>query len=168
VKDVVARIGERLAADRCWLYARDPERAEGIALVRWLRDPEVTDVAADIWRWTPEAHDLKERDPLFARALNGVAADRVDDIDRAPVDRALEQALGHRAFIHLNLHVDGVLWGTLQPGMTRAPRVWSDSELDLLLSLRPALAAALADLVRARGRTLSSALVIGSPRSPAS
>ena len=45
---LVVETGAALTADRCWLYARDPERREGIALVRWLRTAAVTDVPADI------------------------------------------------------------------------------------------------------------------------
>lgn len=135
--------GLALRADRCWLYARDPATRRGIALVRWLRDEGTADVPADLHDWAPEPDDLAESDPLFARALAGVPLDAVDDAHAAPVNRELEDALGHRAFVHVNLHRDGALVGVLQPGMTRAPRAWTAAERDGLLRRRAALAALL-------------------------
>ena len=136
--------GRALGADRCWLYARDPATASGIALVRWLRAEDAGDVPGDLTAWSTEPADLARRDPLFGRALAGAPADMVDDTARAGVDRAIERALGHRAFVHLNLHLDGALWGVLQPGMTAAPRAWTAAERADLLALRPALAALVA------------------------
>jgi GAF domain-containing protein len=158
--EIVAAVGTQLRADRCWLYARDPARRTGIALARWLRAPDISDVPEDIRRWNRESTDLAARDPLFAHALAGAPLDDVDDIEHTPVDRELERALGHRAFIHLNLHVDGELWGTLQPGMTSRPRRWSVSERDALLELRPALAQAIAALVSEHGDALRSEVTI--------
>ncbi len=126
----VRGVGLALGADRCWLYARDPATASGIALVRWLRAGDVGDVPDDLTAWSTEPADLARRDPLFRRALEGAPADLVDDTARADVDRAMERALGHRAFVHLNLHLDGALWGVLQPGMTAAPRAWTAAERD--------------------------------------
>jgi hypothetical protein len=140
----VRGLGRALGADRCWLYARDPATASGVALVRWLRDDRVRDVPGDLTAWSPEPADLARRDPLFARALEGAPADLVDDTGRADVDPAMERALGHRAFVHLNLHRDGALWGVLQPGMTEAPRHWTSDECAELLALRPALASLVA------------------------
>jgi GAF domain-containing protein len=140
----VRGVGRALGADRCWLYARDPATASGIALVRWLRAGDVGDVPDDLTGWSTEPADLARRDPLFGRALEGAPADVVDDTAHADVDRAMERALGHRAFIHLNLHLDGALWGVLQPGMTAAPRAWTAVERAELLALRPALAALVA------------------------
>jgi GAF domain-containing protein len=151
----VRRAGRALAADRCWLYARDPAAGAGVALVRWLRAPGVPDVPEAVRRWSTEPPDLAARDPLFARALAGIPLDAVDDAAAAPVDAELERALGHRAFVHLNLHVDGVLWGVLQPGMTSAPRAWTATECAQLLGLRPVLA----PLVAAVGREPSRLLV---------
>jgi GAF domain-containing protein len=136
---LVREVGLGLGADRCWLYARDPQRRAGIALVRWLRAPGVPDVPAELHRWTPEAADLATIDPLFARALAGHPVDVIDDAETGPCNAELERALGHRAFIHLNLHADGVLWGTLQPGMTATARRWTDAERDRLLAMRPRL-----------------------------
>jgi hypothetical protein len=116
--------------------------------VRWLRAGDVGDVPDDLTAWSTEPADLARRDPLFGRALAGVPADMVDDTARADVDRALERALGHRAFVHLNLHVDGALWGVLQPGMTAAPRAWTPAEREAVLTLRPALAALVAATLR--------------------
>jgi hypothetical protein len=140
----VRGVGLALGADRCWLYAREPATATGIALVRWLRAEDVGDVPDDLTAWSTEPADLARRDPLLRRALEGVAADVVDDTARAAVDHAMERALGHRAFVHLNLHVDGALWGVLQPGMTAAPRAWTGAEREAMLALRPALAALVA------------------------
>jgi GAF domain-containing protein len=145
---IVEDVGVSLDADRCWLYARDPEHRVGIALVRWRRSPDVTDVPENLNSWTPEAADLPLVDPLFARALGGRPADAIADanVDRCNAD--LERILGHRAFVHLNLHVDGVLWGTLQPGMTTTARHWSEAEQQYLLALRQPLARLVADIVR--------------------
>jgi GAF domain-containing protein len=157
---LVESVGASLGADRCWLYARRPERRRGIALVRWLRHPGVPDVPGDLCRWTDEAPDLPERDPLLARALAGEPLDAVADVAEAAVDAGLERALGHRAFVHVNLHVDGVLWGTLQPGMTGGTRTWTARERDRLLGIRPAAAAVLAALVTEHGEELRSQLVV--------
>jgi GAF domain-containing protein len=159
---IVAGAGAALAADRCWLYARDPARRRGIALVRWLRAVDVADVPRDLWAWADEAPDLPARDPLFARALAGVPLDAVDDVEAAGVDAALERALGHRAFLHVNLHRDGELWGTLQPGMTGAPRAWAAADEALVLAVRAELADRVAALVAGRGERLRSRLVVAS------
>jgi GAF domain-containing protein len=142
----VRAVGQKLGADRCWLYARDPGAGAGVALVRWLRAEDVTDVPAELCAWTPEAPDLAQTDPLFARALAGVGADAIVDTRIADVNRPLEDALGHRAFVHLNLRHDGELVGVLQPGMTVEPRAWH--ELDDLIALRPGLAALTTAAVR--------------------
>jgi GAF domain-containing protein len=154
-------IGVELVADRCWVYARDPHRRRGIAAVRWLRAPDVADVPAELTAWADEAPDLAAVDPLFARALAGEPLDFVDDALTGACNAALEQALGHRAFAHLNLHLDGELWGTVQPGMTAAPRRWSEPDRDLLTSLRPGLTRLVAELVRSRGERLHSRRLIG-------
>jgi GAF domain-containing protein len=164
VAHVVAAAGAQLAADRCWLYARDPRRRRGIALVRWLRTPEIPDLPAELRTWTDEAPGLDRRDPLFARALAGAELDLIADAETADVDRELERALGHRAFAHLNLHAGGELWGTLQPGMTGAPRAWTAADRRRLLDLRPALGRALAALVRRDGERLASRRLVGPPR----
>ncbi len=104
----------------------------------------------ELRRWTPEAADLATIDPLFARALAGHPVDVIDDAETGPCNADLERALGHRAFIHLNLHVDGVLWGTLQPGMTATARRWSEAEQAYLIALRPDLARLVADAVITR------------------
>jgi GAF domain-containing protein len=150
----VRAAGLALRADRCWLYARDPATAEGIALVRWLRAPAVPDVPLDLCGWRPEPADLAATDPLFARALAGEPLDAIDDVETAAVNPDLERALGHRAFVHLNLHAGGELRGVLQPGMT-APRAWSARELAGLAALRPRLAGLLA----LEGRPASRLLV---------
>ena len=155
VGDYVRLAGLALGADRCWLYARDPAAGDGVALVRWLRAAGIPDVPDDLRRWTAEPPGLAARDPLFARALAGTPLDAVDDAAVARVDAELERALGHRAFVHVNLHLDRVLWGVLQPGMTAGPRAWSAAECARLLALRPVLA----PLVAAAGRAPSRLLV---------
>jgi GAF domain-containing protein len=151
----VRAAGRSLGADRCWLYARDPATSEGIALVRWLRAPEVPDVPEDVRAWSAEAPDLAASDPLFARALAGEPLDAIDDVATAAVNVALERALGHRAFVHLNLHAGGELIGVLQPGMV-SPRAWTADERAGLSALRPGLAALLVDI---EGRPPSRLLV---------
>jgi hypothetical protein len=150
----VRAAGIAVRADRCWLYARDPATADGIALVRWLRAPGVPDVPADLRVWSAEAPELATTDPLFARALAGEPLDAIADVETAAVDRRLERALGHRSFVHLNLHAEGVLRGVLQPGMT-TPRAWTAAELAALTALRPALTR----LLLAEDRTASRLLV---------
>jgi GAF domain-containing protein len=152
--------GLALGADRCWLYARDPATRSGVALVRWLRAQDVHDVPEGVRVWSTEPAELPARDPLLRRALHGVPADAIGDVAAAEVDQELEHALGHRAFVHVNLHVDGALWGVLQPGMTRAPRAWSAEDRGALLALRPALAPlVVAALEGGSGRPASVRLV---------
>jgi GAF domain-containing protein len=156
----VRSVGLALDADRCWLYARDPETATGVALVRWLRTSAVDDVPEDLRAWSVEPPDLRRRDPLFARALDGAPADAVDDVTEADVDLALERALGHRAFVHVNLHAGGSLWGVLQPGMSTRPRAWTPDERAALLALSPAFAAlVVAALAGGSGRPPSRRVV---------
>jgi hypothetical protein len=128
--------------------------------VRWLSRPGVPDVPAEVRTWTAEAPDLPARDPLFARALAGVPLDAVDDVEAGGVDADLERALGHRAFLHANLHHHGELWGTLQPGMTDAPRSWTPADRDAVLRVRDDLARRVAALVRERGERLRSLRVL--------
>lgn len=153
--------GLALGADRCWLYARDPVGATGIALVRWLREDGVQDLPRDLWSWSAEAADLPRRDPLFARALGGAPADVIGDVRDADVDLALERALGHRAFVHLNLHANGSLWGVLQPGMTTRSRAWTAAERSALLALRPALAPLLVAALEGGSARPASRRVVG-------
>lgn len=157
----VRSVGLALRADRCWLYARDPATRSGIALVRWLRAEDVADVPEDVRSWSGEAADLPARDPLLRRALAGAPADAVADAATADVDHELERALGHRAFVHLNLHVDGALWGVLQPGMTDAPRTWTDEERAGLLALRPSLALLVVDALEGGGARPASSRLVG-------
>jgi hypothetical protein len=128
--------------------------------VRWLSRPGVPDVPAEVRTWTAEAPDLPARDPLFARALAGVPLDAVDDVEAGGVDAELEWALGHRAFLHANLHHDGELWGTLQPGMTERPRAWIAADRELVLRVRGDLAPRVAALVREHGERLRSLRVL--------
>jgi GAF domain-containing protein len=158
---IVRDVGVELGADRCWVYARHPRRRRGIAVVRWLRSAEVTDVPAELADWADEAPDLPDVDRLFARALAGEPLDVVDDALAGGCNPALERVLGHRAFLHVNLHLEGVLWGTVQPGMTAAPRRWSERDRELLTTLRPALSRMVAELVRSRGERLRSRRLIG-------
>jgi hypothetical protein len=156
----VRGVGLALGADRCWLYARDPATRSGVALVRWLRAEDVRDLPEDVRVWSTEPAELPARDPLLRRARDGVPADVIGDVAAADVDHELERALGHRAFVHLNLEADGALWGVLQPGMTRAPRAWSGEERAALLALRPALAPlVIAALEGGSGRPASVRLV---------
>ena len=156
LEGAVRAVGEALAADRCWLYGRDPAARCGIALVRWRRDDAVTDLPPELRDWQPEAPGLARTDPLFGRALAGEPLDLVDDISAADVDQELERALGHTAFAHLNLHHGGELWGVLQPGMTGGPRAWTARERDALLALRPGLAPLVAAAVQSGWRSRSS------------
>ena len=157
----IRAIGVKLQADRCWLYVRDPARCRGIAAIRWLRHDDTTDVPADLRAWALEAPDLQAIDPLFARALAAVPLDSVDDTTRDGCNQALERALGHRAFLHLNLQLDGVLWGTLQPGMTAAPRHWSERDRAVVLGWRGSLAEAIRAIVVKRGDELVSRRFVG-------
>jgi GAF domain-containing protein len=157
----VRAVGLGLDADRCWLYARDPETASGVALVRWLRTSAADDVPEDVRAWSEEPAELRRRDPLFARALDGAPADAVDDVTAADVDLALERALGHRAFVHVNLHAGGSLWGVLQPGMTTGPRAWTPEERSMLIALRPAFAELVVAAVAGGSARPPSRLIVG-------
>jgi GAF domain-containing protein len=156
LEGAVRAVGEALAADRCWLYGRDPETRCGTALTLWRRDATVTGLPPELRTWRPEAPDLPRTDPLFGRALAGEPLDLVDDTSTTDVDAVLERALGHRAFAHLNLHHGGELWGVLQPGMSDGPRAWTGPERDALLALRPALAPLVAAAVQSGWSSRSS------------
>jgi GAF domain-containing protein len=136
----VRAAGLALEAERASLYVRRPEAHAGRVLARWRARDDVPDVPGQLTEaWQPEEPELPERDPLFARALEGRPLDAVDDVEHVPpglADPDHERQFGHRAVLHVNLNGDGELHGVLEVAMTSRPRVWSAEDLTCALYWR--------------------------------
>ena len=138
---LVARVGEVLKADRCFLYVRRPDEGKGRIMFCWRRDESVPDVTQPDWQ--PDTTGLPDEDPLFRAALTGRLSVYVDDVETAPptvLNLAFERrTFGHRALIHAHAQEAGTLWGILQPAMFGKPRHWTDADRALIEMILPRL-----------------------------
>lgn len=132
--ELMTVIAEVLAADRCFLYVRDPKTSLSKVAFCFCRNPEVPDLTSD--RFQPDSFGLEAKDPLFAAALNCRPTVFVNDIETADpqvVNRNFEKKqFGHRALIHAHLCSGGNLWGILQPCVFAFPRQWTDLDRQLM------------------------------------
>lgn len=132
--ELMTVIAETLAADRCFLYVRDPKTRLGKVAFCFCRNQEVPDLTSD--RFKPDSFGLEVKDPLFAAALSCRATVFVNDIETADpqvVNRNFEKKqFGHRALIHAHLYSGGNLWGILQPCVFGYSRQWTDSDRQLI------------------------------------
>jgi GAF domain-containing protein len=139
---VLKLTGEFLAADRCFLYVRDPAAGRGRIALCWRRHPGIPDPTHD---WQNDTTDLPQKDPLFRAALAARPSVFVEDVEAAPpsvLNREFEhQTFGHRALIHAHITEGETLWGILQPCLFGAPRHWTDDERTAVESILPLLVA---------------------------
>jgi GAF domain-containing protein len=132
--ELMTAIAEILAADRCFLYVRDPKTRLGKVAFCYCRHKEVPDLTSD--RFKQDSLGLEAKDPLFAAALSCRPTVFVNDIETADpqvVNRDFEEKqFGHRALIHAHLCSSGNLWGILQPCVFGSPRQWTDLDKQLI------------------------------------
>lgn len=137
---VLKLTGQYLAADRCFLYVRDPVAGRGRIALCWRRHDDVPNPIHD---WQDDTTDLPQEDPLFRAALAARPSVYVEDVETAPptvLNRAFEhKTFGHRSLIHAHITKDGQLWGILQPCLFGAPRHWTDDERAAIESILPLL-----------------------------
>jgi GAF domain-containing protein len=134
LSELMIAIAEVLAADRCFLYVRDPETRLSKVAFCFCCDQTVPDLTGD--RFKPDSLGLEVKDPLFAAALSCCPSVFVNDVETADpqvVNRDFEkEQFGHRALIHAHLCSGGNLWGILQPCVFGCPRQWTDSDRQLI------------------------------------
>lgn len=127
-------LGERLGCDRIFLYLRDPQQCLGRVPFYWRRDQSIPEVYDPDWK--PEPSGLTAEDPMFRAAVATQPSIFVEDVETASpeiVNRDFEaKTFGHRALIHAHLCQNDQLWGILQPAVFGQPRVWSQSDRDLI------------------------------------
>lgn len=127
-------LGTFLKCDRCFLYLRNPQTGYGRVPFCWTRSSDIPSVFGEHWRSEPEY--LEREDPMFAAALRKQPTIFVEDVETASpmvLSRQFEaKHFGHRALIHAHLCLDDQLWGVLQPCIFSYPRVWTQSEKDLI------------------------------------
>ncbi len=123
-----------LDCDRCFLYVRDPDTRLGKAAFCDCRNNQIPDVTGS--QWQSESFFLEKQDPMFAAALQCQPTIFVEDVETATpeiVNREFEQEhFGHRALIHAHLCREAKLWGVLQPCVFSQPRIWTDSDRQLI------------------------------------
>jgi GAF domain-containing protein len=142
LNQVLELVGQALAADRCFLYVRDPAAGRGRIALCWRRHHDIPNPIHD---WLDDTTDLPQQDPLFRAALAAKPSVFVEDVETAPptvLNRAFEhKTFGHRALIHAHVTEDGQLWGILQPCLFGEPRAWTAQERAAIESILPRLVA---------------------------
>lgn len=135
--ELLPALGEQLQCDRIFLYARNPQTNSGKVVYCWRRTLEIPDV--DDYEWKEEPAPLPQEDPLFAAALNAKPSIFVEDVDTANfeiVNKEFEQkTFGHKALIHAHLCQDNLLWGILQPCIFGKPRIWNESDRQIITQI---------------------------------
>lgn len=150
LQQLVQTVGMTLAADRCFLYVRQPDQQHGRIAFCWCKDETIPNVIQP--EWQPDTTDLPNEDPLFRAAITMRPSVYVDDVETAEPD-VLNQdfehkTFGHRALVHAHIQRDGQLWGILQPCMFGEPRHWTDEEKTQIESILPHLQPVIAAYVR--------------------
>lgn len=124
---------EVLDCDRCFFYFRNPHTHEGTITHCYRRDPKWDDLTSPDWK--PEGNII-DIDPLFAIAFKTPESVYVDDIETAGpevVNLEFEQQdYKHRALIHTPIYHDGLMYGILEPCVFDHPRVWTESDRQII------------------------------------
>lgn len=128
-------LGDLLQCDRCFLYLRHPQTNIGKVVSCWCRSPEYPDVTDSDWKAEP-TDLINNEDPLFAAALRAEPSIFVEDVETADpkvVNKDFERKnFGHRALIHAHLCDKNQLWGILQPCVFDQPRVWTETDREII------------------------------------
>ncbi len=134
-------LGTVLRCDRCFLYLREPLKQTGRITHCWSRDGRADEWIGADWLEDPNAL----QDPLMTIALRTPEAIFVEDIETAGaeiVDRTYErEKFQHRALIHAPLYQGNVLLGILECSVFETPRVWAQSDCQLIATLQAKLVA---------------------------
>jgi GAF domain-containing protein len=136
-----------LDCDRCFLYVRNPQTAQGRITHCYSRSPEYPDLTGSTWI---EEGDVTAKDPLMAIAFRTAEAVFVEDIETAGeiVNLAYEQeGFGHRALIHAPIYQDGQLYGILEPCVFGHPRAWTESDRQITAFVQEKLGCLIQDLL---------------------
>jgi GAF domain-containing protein len=147
LQQLVQTVGMALAADRCFLYVRQPDQQHGRIAFCWCKDDTIPNVIQP--EWQPDTDDLPNEDPLFRAAITMRPSVYVDDVEVAGPDVLNldfeHKTFGHRALVHAHIQQNDKLWGILQPSMFGQPRIWTDEEKSqierILPKLQPVIAA---------------------------
>lgn len=149
LNQIVEQVGKALAADRCFLYVRQPEQQHGRIAICWRKNDVIPDVVQPDWQ--SDTTDLPKEDPLFRAAITLQPSVYVDDVDVAGPDvlnRDYERkTFGHRALVHAHATYENQLWGILQPCMFGQPRHWTEAEKRMIEAVLPQLPALIAAYV---------------------
>lgn len=129
-----------LRCDRCFLYLRNPETAQGRVTHCHCVDERWPDLRGASWL---EAKDIAPQDPLMAIACQTSASVFVDDIETASaevINREYErQEFGHRALIHTPLYCKDRLIGILELCVFEQPRQWLERDRSIVAIAQSAL-----------------------------
>lgn len=133
---------EVLNCDRCFLYIRNPEIAQGKITHCYCTSPEWNDLTGE--SWDEEDENITAKDPLMALAYRTPEAIFVDDIETAGsdlVNREYEQDFfKHRALIHAPIYCNGQFCGVLEPCVFHQPRPWTEHDRQLVAAVQARLA----------------------------
>jgi GAF domain-containing protein len=129
-----------LAADRCFLYLRDPATGRGGTVACWSSNEQWPDMRGP---FEPEMEDLFTIDPMMGIASRDPAALLIGDIETAgPEILNLEferNDFGHRALIHAPIYDEGELVGILEPCTFGDPHPWSEEDRVLTAAVQDRL-----------------------------
>ncbi|NJR38834.1 MAG: GAF domain-containing protein [Leptolyngbyaceae cyanobacterium CSU_1_4] len=121
-----------LQTDRCFLVIRQPSTRLSRVFC-WQRSPQFPDLTTH--RWQPE-EPWENDDPMFAAALRAAPSIFVEDVETARatvLNLEFERVnFGHRALIHAHICQDGTLHGILQPCIFGQPRIWSETDRQIV------------------------------------
>ncbi|MBD2112663.1 MULTISPECIES: GAF domain-containing protein [Cyanophyceae] len=155
---ILTKLGEQLQCDRVFLYLRSPDTQLGRVPFCWKKQPSIPTIYDPAWK--PEDPSLAKDDPMFAAALKAQPSIFVEDVETAGpevLNREFEhQTFGHRALIHAHLRSDQTLWGILQACVFEEPRVWSQSDRQLIEQVVTQLTPFAIDYVRSEPELATS------------
>ena len=140
-KAAMAVLCQLLQCDRCFLYIRDPETSKGRITHCYCVDSTYENLIGATWI---EEENIAAKDPLMALAFRTSEAVFVEDIEAAgaeivnlPYER---EVFKHRALIHAPIYWNGKLYGIVEPCIFEQPKVWTETDRQIISSLQTRLA----------------------------
>ena len=149
IERILARVGCAAGVDRAYIFELRSDRHGSILgsqRYEWSADSTEPQIS------NPELQDVPMREAGFGRWIDRFlaylpVAGRIREFPK-PERRLLEQQ-SIRSLIVLPIYADAVLWGFVGFDDCASERVWSDMEVDMLLSIAISLGAV---LIERRGR----------------